>query len=290
MKVLGKISDTGIRPEQEKLIREVLNECVGIFIVASPGHAQGTAQETIQFLLNNCFSGENINIEKVQGRDQDEFDRSFLNSLRNDPDIVVLDEIKGSQELKAMTDSALSGHQVLTTVSSASAFSVFKRLETLGVDRELLGNPHFINGILYQIPVVKLTPENSITFEEYQKRPEAKQKVIDCVNEVFMPDEIANIRFRKSDENRFSNETFLIAEYLKVTPKLREMIANNKFDEALEHHIQNGAVSIDIDGKMIYSGLENINISALEAIKNGFCDIREINKKLSIFGDLENED
>lgn len=277
--------DIGIRAEQESLIYKTMNLEDGVFIIAGNGYAQYKIKQAVKVIIDDCM-GESVKLDLVQGRDDEEYQSSFLQSMRNDPDIIVFDEVKSENAVKALTHSSRSGNKSIATISSSCAFSAITRLESLGLDIKELGEPDFISGVLYLLPVDRLTPETSISFFEYQQSQDAEQKVIDRINEIFSPEETELMRFRKPDGNNQSSESYFIAEYLKFTPELREKLAKDKIEEAYELHKKTSYVSIDTDGSMIYSGQESINISAIEAVKNGFCDIRDINAKLPIFGDL----
>lgn len=80
---------------------------------------------------------------------------SFLRgTLRQDPDVVLVGEIRDDDSAKIACDLALAGRKVFATLHTNSALWTFSRLREMGVRQDLLTLPGFIAGICYQ----KLVP------------------------------------------------------------------------------------------------------------------------------------
>lgn len=267
-----------IIPEQELLIKQSLEKPVGTFIVSSSGAKQNEAMETLLKLAKTYIEKDDVKIENLT----ENTDRSLSNVLKRDPDVVIMDEIKDESSIKAMSTLALSGHKVLTTVSSSSAFSIVQRLKALGLSNGDIGSPDFINAVLHQIGFDMLTEDCSMSFSEYKESSQADIKIIECVNDLFMPDEIQNIRFRKAGKHSKSGEIIYITELFQFNDEVRKEIRTGNIDEAYRLHEKQSSVSFDSNGSMQFTGKENSKIVAFEAVKKGLCDIREVDNILSI--------
>ena len=71
-------------------------------------------------------------------------------AMRQDPDIIVIGEIRDGQTAELASGAAQTGHKVLSTLHADSWFGVFRRLEGLGVCRDVLAAKGFLNGLFYQ--------------------------------------------------------------------------------------------------------------------------------------------
>src|SRR5262249_8032708 len=63
------------------------------------------------------------------------FPRALRSILRQDPDIILVGEIRDAETAKTAFHAAMTGHLVLSTLHCADVFSTFLRLSELGVDR-----------------------------------------------------------------------------------------------------------------------------------------------------------
>ncbi len=66
------------------------------------------------------------------------FDEAIKQILRHDPNVIVIGEIRSSEEALAALTCSLSGHLVISTIHSSSAEITLKRLIDLGCDKEVL--------------------------------------------------------------------------------------------------------------------------------------------------------
>ncbi|HEY9017616.1 GspE/PulE family protein [Thiomicrospira sp.] len=86
------------------------------------------------------------------------FNMAIANMLRQDPDIVMLGEIRDAATANVAFEAAMTGHYVLATLHTNNALSSIYRLRELGVPRYLLHDPKILNGIVSQRLVPKLCP------------------------------------------------------------------------------------------------------------------------------------
>lgn len=95
--------------------------------------------------------------------------------VRQNPDILILGEIRDEQTAKAAMSMAIQGKLVYSTLHTQSCLSAIPRLENLGVDKYLLGLREFLGGVINQnlVPLVctkcaQDSHESSVVTERFQ--------------------------------------------------------------------------------------------------------------------------
>ncbi len=107
-----------------------------------------TIEDPVEYKINN--------IVQTQVGDKYSFASGLRSILRQDPDIIMIGEIRDGEVAKTAIHAAQTGHLVFSTLHTNSAVGAFPRLLDLGVDYRLFGNA--INVILGQRLVRKLCP------------------------------------------------------------------------------------------------------------------------------------
>lgn len=87
-----------------------------------------------------------------------EFQKAIKASMRLDPDIIMLSEVRDKPSARLSVQAAMTGHQVWTTVHANSAIAIVDRFKDLGVDGELLTDPTIVAGLICQRLVKKMCP------------------------------------------------------------------------------------------------------------------------------------
>ncbi|MEK9920697.1 MAG: GspE/PulE family protein [Luminiphilus sp.] len=85
------------------------------------------------------------------------FARALRSILRQDPDIIMIGEMRDTETAQIAVQSALTGHLVLSTLHTNTAAGAITRLEDMGVERFLITAA--VNGVLAQRLVRKLCPD-----------------------------------------------------------------------------------------------------------------------------------
>ena len=81
--------------------------------------------------------------------------------LRQDPDTIMIGEIRDTETAQIAIRSAITGHLVLSTLHTNNAPSSILRLEDMGVQRYLIANA--IKGVIAQRLVRKICPNCGLT-------------------------------------------------------------------------------------------------------------------------------
>lgn len=170
----------GFTAEFLPAFRKVLEQPHGILLVTGPtGSGKTTTLYTALSQLNTAdvkiitvedpveYQIEGIN--QIQAKPQIGLD--FANALRSivrqDPDIIMIGEMRDLETARIAIQSALTGHLVLSTLHTNNAAGGITRLLDMGVEDYLLTST--INGILAQRLVRRLEPTHA---ERYPASPE----------------------------------------------------------------------------------------------------------------------
>jgi type IV pilus assembly protein PilB len=118
-------------------------------------NTEGTSIVTIEDPIEYTLPG----ITQVQVNDKAEvtFAKSIRALLRQDPNVVVIGEIRDEETAQAALQAATTGHLVLTTLHTDNAVAAITRLLDLGVPRYLLGTA--LSGVVSQRLVRKVCPD-----------------------------------------------------------------------------------------------------------------------------------
>lgn len=172
----------GFSKDSIEKIEQTLNKKSGMIIFSGPTGSGKTT--SLYSLLNKLNTGyENIiTVEdpveyKIEGINQVPinpkigltFDTALRSILRQDPDIIMIGEIRDKETAEIAIRAAITGHLVLTTVHTKDALSSIVRLKDLGVDDYLINAS--ISLLASQRLVRKLCAckrEDSLTDEEYE--------------------------------------------------------------------------------------------------------------------------
>ncbi len=145
------LKDLGLSDENMKLIKDAIDRPYGLILISGPtGSGKST---TLYAMLNeldkdheNVLSLEDpveYNMEGVsQSQVQPEIDYTFATglrtTLRQDPDVIMVGEIRDKETAQLAIQAALTGHLVLSTIHTNNAIGVIPRLIDMGVDPYLI--------------------------------------------------------------------------------------------------------------------------------------------------------
>jgi len=155
---------------------EVLGRPHGILLVTGPtGSGKTTTLYTALSRINSSdvkiitvedpveYQLEGINQIQVKPQIGLDFSGALRSIMRQDPDVIMIGEMRDLETCRIAIQSALTGHLVLSTLHTNSAAGGVTRLLDMGVEDYLLGST--VNGILAQRLVRRLDPETAIPYE-----------------------------------------------------------------------------------------------------------------------------
>lgn len=163
------LRDVGYTPEQTSEIMEMISGGSGIVLIVGPTNSGKSTSLQSAVRAVQEIRGETIKISTIENpveyemtgacqmaASSENFDKYLKASLRQDPDVVVVGEIRDADAAETTKNLVLAGHKIFSTLHVYEAPTAFARLIQLGVPRGLLAMPGFISGVVYQrlVPVV----------------------------------------------------------------------------------------------------------------------------------------
>jgi type II secretory ATPase GspE/PulE/Tfp pilus assembly ATPase PilB-like protein len=164
------LENLGFSAEILTALREMLRERSGaIFLTGPSGSGKTTTiYACLRSLLETSQRGQQIvtiedpveqmieGVSQSQARPGTEFDfaRGLRSLLRQDPEVIMIGEVRDAETASIAIEAALTGHLVFTTLHAGSACGVVSRLLDMGVEPYLLTSG--LKGILNQRLVRKL--------------------------------------------------------------------------------------------------------------------------------------
>lgn len=148
---VSSLEETGISEKDLEVIRRMIKEPYGIILISGPtGSGKSTTLYTmlseVDKVSKNVLSLEDpveYNIEGVsQSQVRPEIGYTFAtglrSALRQDPDVIMVGEIRDKETAQLAIQAALTGHLVLSTIHTNNAIGVVPRLIDMGVDPYLI--------------------------------------------------------------------------------------------------------------------------------------------------------
>jgi len=245
--VILDLQTLGFEPEVERRFKEILDMPHGIVLVTGPtGSGKTTTLYTALHRLNvaetkiitveDPVEYQLDGVNQIQTKPQ--IDLTFASALRSivrqDPDVIMIGEMRDLETARIAVQSALTGHLVLSTLHTNDAASSVNRLLDMGLEDYLLTST--VNGIMAQRLVRRLC---TYCCEAYRPSPEYVQET-GLARLTGEQDAITLYRpvgCEACDEVGYQGRTTLV-ELLKVTDRLRRLV----MEHAVSGELQRAAV------------------------------------------------
>src|SRR3989338_8812581 len=168
--VVKTLTDLGFQGRNLAVIQESIKRPYGMILITGP---TGSGKSTTLYALLQLLNREGVNIISLEdpieyfipGLNQSQirpeigydFATGLRNILRQDPDIIMVGEIRDKETAQLAMQAALTGHLVLSTLHTNNAIGVIPRLIDMGVDPFLI--PSTLILAVAQRLVRKLCPD-----------------------------------------------------------------------------------------------------------------------------------
>jgi type IV pilus assembly protein PilB len=174
--ILRGLEQLGMEPDVMTTFHEQIVLPHGILLVTGP---TGSGKSTTLYSALCQMDGEKLNISTVE--DPVEYELDFCNQvqtnekigldfasslrslLRQDPDVIMIGEIRDNETARIAVQAALTGHLVLSTLHTNDASSSITRLVDIGIDAYLIAAS--LNAVLAQRLVRKICPKCKKTYQ-----------------------------------------------------------------------------------------------------------------------------
>ena len=225
-------SELGFSPSELKAFDDILKNPNGILLVTGP---TGSGKSTTLYTALSELNKEDVNIVTVEDPVEANIDginqvqvnvkaeltfASALRSiLRQDPDIIMIGEIRDGETAQIAVQASITGHLVVSTLHTNSAAGSINRLINMGVEGYLLADS--LVGIIAQRLVRRLCP--------YCKKPhlitDTERRIMGIRTDV-NPEIYEPVGCERCDNTGYSGRIG-IYEIMKITPPLKELISRN---------------------------------------------------------------
>jgi type II secretory ATPase GspE/PulE/Tfp pilus assembly ATPase PilB-like protein len=232
------LTDIGLSERDKNIVLKSINKPVGMIIIAGP---TGSGKTTTLYSFLRTLNNPSVNITtiedpveyRISGINQIQVDRinevTFANGLRSvvrqDPDIILVGEIRDKETAELSVNAALTGHLLLSTFHANDSATVIPRLIDMGAEPFLLAST--IELVVSQRLVRKLCENcrhsETLTREKFIKQVKDGEKFIG-------PRKSINIYEGKGcpscNGTGYKGRTS-IYEIIQMTRELKELILNN---------------------------------------------------------------
>ncbi|MBI5367806.1 MAG: Flp pilus assembly complex ATPase component TadA [Planctomycetes bacterium] len=184
------LAELGLDPERLKMVLSLLNSAHGIVFVTGPTGSGKTTTlyaglKTIDAIENNVITIEdpieyklpNVSQTEVNTKKGYTFGMGLRHIVRQDPDIIMVGEVRDLETAEIAVQAALTGHLVLSTLHTNDAAGAVTRLLDLGVEPFLVSSS--LIGVIAQRLVRKIckycrepVPANLVTLAEIGVTPD----------------------------------------------------------------------------------------------------------------------
>lgn len=265
------IDALGYEPEQKALYLEALRQPQGMILVTGPTGSGKTVSlytglnilNTVDINISTAEDPVEINLEginqvNVNPRQGMDFSQALRAFLRQDPDVIMVGEIRDLETAEIAIKASQTGHMVLSTLHTNSAAETLTRLHHMGVAAFNIATA--INLIIAQRLARKLCPH--------------------CKKEVEIPREtLISEGFPETQIGSFQLYSPVGCEHCNGGYKGRVGIYEVvKSTQALERIIMEEGNSIQISEQMRRDGFNDLRTSGLLKAMQGVTSLEEINR------------
>lgn len=193
-----------------------------------------TVEDPIEFDL------EGIGQTQVNPRVDMTFARGLRAILRQDPDVVMVGEIRDAETAQIAVQASLTGHLVLSTLHTNTAAGAITRLEDMGIEPFLLSSS--LLSVLSQRLVRTLCSSCKKPHSPTPKEKETLGLALDDETQVYSP-----VGCVECNHTGYRGRTG-IHEQLIIDEKVRAMMHEGKGEQAVEKYVRKSTPSIRQDG------------------------------------------
>lgn len=277
---IKKIFDLGF-PKDERLLKDCFDKRNSITVIAAP---TGEGKTTTLYSIIDYLNRPEINITTIEdpveiripGLNQIEIDSktSFSDSLRTvlrqDPDIILVGEIRDRETAEIAMQSGQTGHYVLSTIHTIDSIEVITRLRKMGISDYDISST--LATSVSQRLIRKVCPHCARQREFTEEEKNTMKEIADHYH--------IQIDFKgKSTYDIVGCEKCNHTGYYDRIAIYEVLV----IDDMVKELIMNGASSIEIRKQALNGKYRPLVIDGFNKVLNGYTTLDEINNKLRIY-------
>lgn len=261
-------SQLGLQPDELKKFDHILKNPHGILLVTGP---TGSGKSTTLYTALSELNKEDVNIITVEdpveanidGINQVQvnpkadltFATALRSILRQDPDIIMIGEIRDRETASIAVQASITGHLVVSTLHTNSAASTITRLTDMGIEPYLIADATI--GVIAQRLVRRLCPECKRAKKADREELEMLMLEPDADVTVYEP-----CGCPKCDGTGFRGRIG-VYEIMELTQSLKSIISKNGSAE-------------EIKEKALEEGMHTLRMSATGYVLKGITSVQEM--------------
>ncbi|MFD3157411.1 GspE/PulE family protein [Haloimpatiens sp. FM7330] len=267
----SSLNSLGYNNKNYETIKKCIKYSKGMILVTGP---TGCGKSTTLYAMLNELDKQENNITTIE--DPVEYDMPYINQvnvnkkagltfatglrsiLRQDPDVIMLGEIRDRETAEIAVKSAMTGHLVLSTLHTKDAVSSILRLMNMGVENYLIADT--LVAVIAQRLVRKICPNCK---KKYIPNDYEKKKINLCEGEFLYKGTGCD----KCNNTGYSGRT-VVCEVMVVDEKLKEFIRDMKDTKLLKKYIKD-------------QGMISLIDNGLELVRKGVTTYEEVLKSVN---------
>jgi type IV pilus assembly protein PilB len=272
-KKIPDLNDLGIEGRNKVLLEKAIALPNGIILTSGPtGSGKSTTLYSCLSMLNkpdvNIMTLEDPVESQIDGLNQSQmfpdigytFAYGLRTALRQDPDIIMVWEIRDHETINVAIEAALTGHLVVSTIHTNSAAETLTRILNMGIPAFLL--PASINAIIAQRLIRKLCQKCKKPIAMHDLQPHLRERVEKALKKTAKEELLSRISSEILQHPAFYEPVGCpecdnigyrgrvgIYEILEITPNVKKMIIDWASATMINDvAITDGMVSLEQDG------------------------------------------
>ncbi len=257
------LNDLGFSTLQMTQIRAALGAPYGMVLISGP---TGSGKTTTLYSMLNEIDRDHKNVVSLEdpveynvgGMNQSQvfpdigytFASGLRSILRQDPDVIMVGEIRDGETAQLAIQAALTGHLVFSTIHTNTSIGVITRLLDMGIESYLIA-PVLIAALGQRLarriaddcgaPMEMTLSLNELVKKQFGDLPDEFKKEFDIGRPLY--EAVGNAQFPTGMKGRVP-----VFEVLSITDEIEEAILRNKGEEAIRDIARkNGMISIKED-------------------------------------------
>ena len=268
-------------PEDKELLKDAFDKRNSITVIAAP---TGEGKTTTLYSVINYLDKPEINITTIEdpveiripGLNQIEIDNkttfagSLRTVLRQDPDIILVGEIRDSETAEIAMQAGQTGHYVLSTIHTINAIEVVSRLRKMEVSNYDISST--LATSISQRLIRKLCPD----CKREREFTEEEKKIIQSIGQKYNVNfDLTNVKTYdavgcdKCNQSGYYDR-IAIFETLLITDPIKELIVKD-------------ASTLEIREEAYKEGYKPMIIEGLNKVISGITTLEELNSKLLFY-------
>ncbi|TSD02028.1 MAG: Uncharacterized protein Athens071425_182 [Parcubacteria group bacterium Athens0714_25] len=270
---LLQVEDLGLRGLAFEKVEKQITQPNGLILTTGP---TGSGKTTTLYALINRINNSGVKIITIEdpieyritgisqtqvSKDNYTFSKGLRAIVRQDPDVILVGEIRDKETAEVAIDAALTGHLVISTLHTNNAPASIPRLVEMGARESLIASS--LNISIAQRLVRKLCPDCKKKYQPAQETIESLKKIVSAISpkaKINLPEKIDYLYQPAGCPNCHNigyRGRIGIFEVMETSKEIKQLIHNLSSEEdILKAALEDGMTTMQQDG--IIKAIEGI--------------------------------